>query len=659
MSQRDVAEGDPLQQARAAYDRNAWREAYDLFAAVDAAGGLTAGEDFERLAEAAFWTAHVEEHVEAWERAHAAASDAGDTSLAARAGFRLFFGYYQMQSTSLAMGWLARTIRLLADEPECAEHGMLSYIQTNMAMSNGDLDGAFEQATRTLDIGTRLGDRDLQALGLFDQGNILVAKGQVDEGMALLEEATVAAVSGELGPFVTGTIYCAMITTCERLADYGRAAEWTDAAQRWCGRQSISGFPGLCRVHRAEIMRLRGAWGKAEEEATLARDELRGWDLEGAAEALYQIGEIRLRMGDLPSAEDAFAQAHEMGRDPQPGLSLLRLAEGKTEAAADMINRAAARPSLDRLARARLLPAQTEIALAAGDLEVARAAAGQQEEIAEAYRTPALRASAACGRGALSLAEGDAVGARDSLRAGWRLWQEVDAPYEVARARMLLAGAHRAEGDAEAANLELRSARSAFERLGATLDARRAAELQEAGTVAAAEPAASRRVTRTFMFTDIVKSTALIEAIGDDAWEDLLRWHDQTLRALFSAHGGEEVKHGGDGFFVAFADAASAVDCAVATQRTLTQHRGDHGFAPQVRIGLHTAAATRRGDDYSGKGVHQAARIGALAEGGEILASRDVVDAGAPTVHVSAPRDVTLKGISEPMSVVAVEWRAQ
>jgi class 3 adenylate cyclase len=281
------------------------------------------------------------------------------------------------------------------------------------------------------------------------------------------------------------------------------------------------------------------------------------------------------------------------------------------------------------------------------------------EEIAEAYNTPALRASAACGRGALSLAEGDAVGARDSLRAGWRLWQEVDAPYEVARARMLLAAAHRAEGDAEAAKLELRSARSAFERLGASLDMRRAAELQEADTAAAGETAASRRVTRTFMFTDIVKSTALVEAIGDDAWEDLLRWHDQTLRALFSAHGGEEVKHGGDGFFVAFADAASAVDCAVATQRTLTQHRGDHGFAPQVRIGLHTAAATRRGDDYSGKGVHQAARIGALAEGGEILASRDVVDAGAPTVHVSAPRDVTLKGISEPMSVVAVEWRAQ
>jgi class 3 adenylate cyclase len=299
-----------------------------------------------------------------------------------------------------------------------------------------------------------------------------------------------------------------------------------------------------------------------------------------------------------------------------------------------------------------------EIAIAANDLETARSAADDLEAIAEDYGTPALQASAACARGALQLAEGDAAAACESLRRGWRLWQEVDAPYEVARARMLLADANRAEGDSEAATLELRAARSTFERLGAVLDSRRAAELlgPDAGSVGR-PVAASRRVTKTFMFTDIVRSTNLVEAIGDDAWEDLLRWHDQTLRSLFGEHEGEEVKHAGDGFFVAFSDAARAVECAAAIQRTLADHRREHGFAVQVRIGLHSAEATRRGRDYGGKGVHQAARIASLAEGGEILASQEIIEAGPISFVVSETREVSLKGISTPVQVATVEWR--
>jgi class 3 adenylate cyclase len=223
---------------------------------------------------------------------------------------------------------------------------------------------------------------------------------------------------------------------------------------------------------------------------------------------------------------------------------------------------------------------------------------------------------------------------------------------------MLLAVAYRDEGDAEAATLELRAARSTFERLGAVLDSRRAAELlgPDAGSVGR-PVAASRRVTKTFMFTDIVRSTNLVEAIGDDAWEDLLRWHDQTLRSLFGEHEGEEVKHAGDGFFVAFSDAARAVECAAAIQRTLADHRREHGFAVQVRIGLHSAEATRRGRDYGGKGVHQAARIASLAEGGEILASQEIIEAGPISFVVSETREVSLKGISTPVQVATVEWR--
>jgi class 3 adenylate cyclase len=304
-----------------------------------------------------------------------------------------------------------------------------------------------------------------------------------------------------------------------------------------------------------------------------------------------------------------------------------------------------------------LLPAQVEIAIAAGDLQTARSAADELEPIAEAYGTPALQASAACARGALQLAEGDAA-ACESLRRGWRLWQEVDAPYEAARARVLLAAAYRDEGDAEAATLELRAARSAFERLGAVPDARHAAELLGSDVGPVGRPAAaSRRVTKTFMFTDIVRSTNLVEAIGDEAWEDLLRWHDQTLRSLFGEHEGEEVKHAGDGFFIAFPDAARAIECAAAIQRTLADHRREHGFAVQVRIGLHTAEVTHRSGDYGGKGVHKAARIAALAEGGEILASQEIIEAGPIPFAVSDPRAVSLKGISARVQVATVEWR--
>ena len=261
-----------------------------------------------------------------------------------------------------------------------------------------------------------------------------------------------------------------------------------------------------------------------------------------------------------------------------------------------------------------------------------------------------MEASAACVRGALHLAEGNAAEAVSSLRRGWRLWQEVEVPYEAARARMLLAAAYIAQGDRESARSELHAAKSAFERLGAAPDARRAAELlEEYAPVSAATPAESGRATRTFMFTDIVKSTNLVEAMGDEAWEDLLRWHDQTMRSLLAAHQGEEVKHAGDGFFFAFADSDAAIECAVNIQRTLAEHRKPHGFAPQVRIGLHVAEATRRGSDYSGKGIHEAARIGALGNGGEILASEQTLAGASGGFATSEARTVNLKGIAKPV----------
>jgi class 3 adenylate cyclase len=223
---------------------------------------------------------------------------------------------------------------------------------------------------------------------------------------------------------------------------------------------------------------------------------------------------------------------------------------------------------------------------------------------------------------------------------------------------MILARAYAGEGNVESAILELDAAVSTFDRLGALPAVRKSRMLlEDLGASAVSARASEDRATRTFMFTDIARSTNLVEAIGDEAWTDVVRWHDQTLRSLFAGHGGEEIDHAGDGFFVAFGHAASAVECAVAVQRTLAEHRHTHGFSPQVRIGLHTADATRQGTNYRGKGVHQAARIAALANGGEILAGARALSDGPLRFAVSEPRRVELKGISDPIDVVAIDWR--
>jgi class 3 adenylate cyclase len=639
---------------REALKRHAWHEAFEQLRAADAAESLPP-EDLELLGEAAVWVGRLDDAIAVRERAHAAYLALANPRRAGYLALLLGHDHFAKGKTSQGNGWIRRAEQHLASEQDSIEYGHLLRARGLLAK---DPDEALAHAVASHELATRLGDADLAALELLEQGRLLVAKGEVTGGLALLEDAAMIAVSGTLGPHATGDVFCTAIDVCRRLADYGRAGEWTDAARHWCDSQGILGFPGVCRVYRAGILRLRGALADAAREAANAAEELRPYAVGGTGEAFYELGEVRLRLGELAAAEEAFRQAHEMGRAPQPGLALLRFAEGKVEAARAAIRSALADESYDRLGRSQLLPAQVEISLAAGDLDGARAAADELEAIAATFQTPAMEATAQCMRGQVQLAAGDEAGALRSLRAGCRRWQEMDAPYETARARMALAAVYRAAGDEETAALELAAARSVFERLGAVVDLARVVEAQAgAGPARAAEPATPRAETRTFMFTDIVRSTQLIEAIGDEAWADLVRWHDQTLRALFAAHGGEEVDHAGDGFFVAFAASRQAIDCAVAIQRSLFDHRRTQGFAPQVRIGLHAAPAQREGTSYRGKGVHTAARIAALAEAGEIVASRDTVDSAPPGITLSAPRSATLKGLSEPLDVVTLAWR--
>ena len=386
---------------------------------------------------------------------------------------------------------------------------------------------------------------------------------------------------------------------------------------------------------------------------TLAADELGRYDLKLRAEALYQVGELRLRVGDMAGAKQAFADVRDIGMNPEPGLSLLRFAEGDVAGAHASIRRA-----LDEsqgFERLRRLGAAVDVGLSAGALDEVEGLVTELEETAEHTGKPALEATAAAARGRLLLARGELRGASASLRRAMAGWTRVGAPYELARVRTALGEVLLAEDDPAGARFELEAARSAFERLGAMPDARRLDELLGGSGAVAATGA--DRVTRAFLFTDIVGSTTLAGAMGDQAWQELIDWHDKTLRTQFVHHGGAEVRQTGDGFFVAFPDVGSALEAAVAIQRALHEHRSRHGFSPPVRIGIHKAEATIRGHDYAGVGVHAAARIADQAAGEEILVSSDSLPAGGARFQTSDPRTVTLKGVSQPVEVISVHWR--
>ena len=645
---------EALRAGREAFQRHDWQAAFDTLSEADRQGGLPA-DGLHLLAQAAWFAAQPDATVEALERAHDAYLKAGDRSSAAMMAFRVAEQHGMRGSMAPAGGWAARAERLIEDDPDSPAHGWLSWMRGLVSWVQGDIPDAAAHYDRALEVAARTGDRSLYGMTLHDKGHALCLGGKVREGLALMDEAMAEVVGGEMQPMAAGYVYCGMISACSRLGDYARASDWTDATTRWCERHSITGFPGVCRIHRAELLRLHGSWPQAEEQARRACEELPQFNLfSGLGPAFLEIAEVRRVMGDLTGAEEAYARAHEYGASPQPGLSLVRLAEGKVGAAAAGVAQALAATG-EQLPRVKLLAAQADIALAGGDLATASAAADELDSIVTEYESPGHRATAARARGAVMLAHGDAEGALPLLRRAREQWQALDAPFEVAEVRVLLAKAYQAMGDVEAAVLELKAARATFERLGASLSAEVTAELLAALTPAAE---AAERVRRAFMFTDIEKSTDLVSAIGDEAWEDLLAWHDQTLRGLFASNRGEVAHHTGDGFFVAFEDATSALRAAVAVQRALAEHRRGHGFAPRVRIGVHVAEATRRGRDYSGGEIHKAARIAAAATGGEILASGETVEEADRGFTTSEPREIVAKGFPDPVPVLRVEWRA-
>ena len=647
-----TATADHLTEARAALRRHEWAESLDQFLEADRGGDL-GGDDLVAMAEAAWFAGQADLSLQMKERAYKAYQGTGNRIVAAVLALELFDLYTYRGKPSISAAWMRRGAKLLEGQPESNAHGYLAVSKAFGARAAGDIEEAMRLAELAVEIGNRSGDSDLVAHAMTVLGSFRVAVGDVTGGFELLEEAAVAAVNGELSTFITGTTTCTMIAACRDLSDYQRAQEWTEAAEKWCERESVGGFPGVCRVHRAEIVALTGAWEKAEDELRRATSELHAF---GAGppmgDGFYAIAQIRLRKGDLEGAEEALRQAHGLGRNPQPTLALIRLAQGKARAALAGLSSSLGEHGWDKGSRVRLLPAYVEIAVAADELVTARQAAEELGELTAIYQLPAMAASKAEAWGRLLLAEGDAAGASRELRAAIRIWRELGAPYEVARARNVLASALRGLHDDDAADIEIESAHNEFVRLGARLDI---AATEREIRLANQRKSGPSRVRKTFVFTDIVGSTSLAEALGNEAWTVLLHWHDEALRGQFNRFQGQTVNSTGDGFFVAFDTSEQALACAVAIQRELAEHRRATGFATMVRIGVHTADANRHGDDYSGVGVHVAARVAALAGGGEIITTVETLD-GARDFSFSEPREEMVKGVADPIKVASITW---
>jgi DNA-binding NarL/FixJ family response regulator len=469
-----VVAGDELRQGREAYARRAWVDAHRSLSRADAQEPLGA-EDLELLATAAYMLGRDDEQVRALERAHQAHLDARAVLPAVRCAFWLSVGLMLRGKVGPATGWLGRAQRLIERAPrECVERGYLLVPVMIQQAAAGDYDAAYATAAAAARLGERFGDADLHALAVHQQGGVLLRQGRVGEGLGLLDEAMVAVTAGELSPIVTGLIYCSVIDGCQGVYELRRAQEWTAALTQWCEQQpDMVAFTGRCLVHRAEIMQLHGAWPDALQEARRAGERCaQAMNAVAAAQASYRRAEVHRLRGELAEAEAAYREASHGGLEPQPGLALLRLAQGNERAAAAALRRVVAETT-EPLARAGLLPAYVEVMLRVGDAPEARAASRELEAIAAANPSEMLGALVAHARGAVELADGDAAAAVVVLRRAAQAWRELQAPYEAARARELVALACRALGDEDTAALELEAARTAFAELGAAADSAR------------------------------------------------------------------------------------------------------------------------------------------------------------------------------------------
>jgi DNA-binding CsgD family transcriptional regulator len=489
---------DALERGRLAFGRRSWSEAYASLSAAAVEGPLDL-DDLEHLAVAAELVGQHEECADILAQAHQKAVHSGDLARAAYDAFWLAFGLLGRGEFARGGGWIARATGLIEEhELDCVARGYLELPGAIRSADEGDAITALAGFERASEVGARFEDPDLATLGRLGRGTSLVALGEKDRGVALLDEAMVAVTAGEVGPITAGIVYCATIECCQQMFDLRRAQEWTAALTRWCDSQpDLVAFRGRCMLYRAELLQFHGDWGDAVEETERAYLRLSAPPPEPAVGAAhYQQAELHRLRGEFEEADAGYRQGAEWGHPPEPGFAQLRLAQGDREGALAIIRRA-----LDEVrepaTRTRLLEPAVEIFLANDDVRAARTAADELAATAEVGRAPLVRAMAARALGAVSLAEGDGRAAMASLRRAWTRWQELEAPFEAARVRVLIGRACRTLGDQATAQIEFDAARRTFDALGARPDVARVdAEIQRApGSAAVPTPADAAGLT--------------------------------------------------------------------------------------------------------------------------------------------------------------------
>ena len=473
--------GLALKQGLASFRKRKWRAAFSHLIVADETGSLT-GDELEAMAIAAHLSGNEAQALELLTRIHQAHLDAGNIRRAARFAFWLGFIALNEGQHAQSNGWLARASRLLEDQEACPEHGYLLIPAGIRAARSGELQAATAAFTRAGQIGKQFADKDLMTMALNGQGRALIRGGEHAKGNKLLDEGMVAVIAGEVSPIVAGGMYCSVLESCRETRDVRRAQEWTRALDQWCAEQpELVPYRGHCLLHRAELLQLRGSWREALQEAQSARDRLsRPTPKPALGAALYRRGELHRLLGEFAEAEDAYLCAAKAGHSAQPGLALLRLAQGRLDDAAKSVRghaETAAASARASGAQAETLDACLEIALAENNLTAARGYANTLRKLAARFKVPILQAMAACGEGAIFLASGEPRKALPTLRRGCAIWTEIDAPYHAARARTLAARACLALDDCDASAIELAAAKNIFESLGAKPDLTRLAAL--------------------------------------------------------------------------------------------------------------------------------------------------------------------------------------
>lgn len=456
-----------LDRGRKSLQNQAWRAAFDQLSAADRDVPLEP-VDLEQLSQAAHLIGEQNASVDLLARAHQGFLSRGETRRAARSAFWLGFISLVSGEPAQASGWLSRAERLLDDQPDCVEKGYLLLPVGYRAVHGGDAKVAYRAFVEAAAVGERFSDSDLLTLARQGQGRALIRQGETARGVALLDEAMVAVRAGEVSAIVAGGVYCSLIDACSEIFDLRRAQEWTSALEQWCKSQpDLVPYRGHCLIRRAELMQLHGSWQDALAESQQACEQLSQPNPRPeAGAAFYRLAELYRLRGQFAEAEEAYRQASRLHRTPQPGLAQLRFAQGQHDAANVAIRRIL-EELVEPAARAGALDAYVEIVLAANDVPAARVAAGELSEIARRFNAPLLRAMSDRALGAVSLAADDAKAALPALRQSWITWSELEAPYEAARVRVLLALAYRELGDHDAADMELDAACQTFQRLGA------------------------------------------------------------------------------------------------------------------------------------------------------------------------------------------------